>query len=228
MIAAATQQIAHGKPLFNWFDVALVFVVAFGFWRGRRNGMTKEIVPVSQWLAMVSAGAAGYEPLGKLFINAGWIKSVFGKSVTEETAGFVTSYLIIVIVMFTIFSLIKHRLKHRLEGSNFFGSSEYYFGMVSGVVRYLCMVIFALALLNAPYYSQADVMSAKAYNNRNFGGGLAGYSGDFFPTISEMQISVFKDSLTGPFLKDNLSVLLVKTGSAVAPPTTHPVIYFGK
>jgi len=228
MIAAATQQIAHGKMLFNWFDVALIFVVLFGFWRGRKNGMTKEFVPVSQWLVMVIAGAAGYQALGRLLIDRGCIKAVFGKSVTEETAAFVTSYLIIVIVVFTIFSIVKHKLKHRLEGSSFFGSSEYYFGMISGVVRYLCMVIFALALLNAPYYSQADVMSAKAYSNRWFGGGLAGYSGDFFPTLSETQTSIFKDSLTGPFLKDNLSVLLVKTGSAVAPPTTHPEIYFGK
>jgi uncharacterized membrane protein required for colicin V production len=228
MIAAATQQIAHGKMLFNWFDVALVLVVLFGFWRGRRNGMTKEVLPVSQWLAMVIAGAAGYKWLGRLLIDQGWIKSVFGKSVTEETAAFVTSYLIIVIAVFTVFSLVKHRLKHRLEGSSFFGSSEYYFGMVSGVVRYLCMVVFALALLNAPHYSLADILAAKAYSNRWFGGGLSGYSGDFFPTVSEVQTSVFKESLAGPFLKDNLSVLLISTSSAVAPPTTHPEIYFGK
>jgi uncharacterized membrane protein required for colicin V production len=228
MIAAATQQIASGKMLFNWFDVALVLVVVFGFWRGRRNGMTKEIVPVTQWLAMVIAGAAGYKALGRLLIDQGCIKAVFGKSVTEETAGFVASYLIITAVVFTVFSLVKHRLKHRLEGSSFFGSSEYYFGMVSGVLRYLCMVIFALALLNAPYYSQAEITQQKYLANKNFGGGLAGYSGDFFPTLSEVQTSVFKDSLAGPFIKDSLSVLLIKTGSAVAPPTTHPVIYFGQ
>jgi uncharacterized membrane protein required for colicin V production len=228
MIAAATQQISHGKMLFNWFDVALVLVVLFGFWRGRRNGMTKEVLPVLQWLAMVIAGALGYQPLGRLLIDQGWIKSVFGKSVTEETAAFITSYLLIVIAVFIVFSFVKHHLKPRLEGSNFFGSSEYYFGMVSGVLRYLCMVIFALALLNAPYYSLADIMAAKAYSNRWFGGGLAGYSGDFFPTVSEVQISVFKESLAGPFLKDNLSVLLISTGSAIAAPTTHPVIYFGK
>lgn len=228
MIAAATQHIASGKPLFNWFDVALALVVAFGFWRGRKNGMTKEIVPVSQWLAMVIAGAAGYKALGRLLVDWGCIKAVFGKSVTEETAAFVASYLLIAAAVFTVFSIVKHKLKHRLEGSSFFGSSEYYFGMVSGVLRYLCMVVFALALLNAPYYSQADVMASKAYSNRWFGGGLAGYSGDFFPTLSELQTSVFRESLAGPFLKDNLSVLLVKTGSAAAPPATHPEIYFGK
>jgi uncharacterized membrane protein required for colicin V production len=228
MIAAATQQIASGKMLFNWFDVALVFVIVFGFWRGRRNGMTKEFLPVSQWLAMVVAGAVGYKWLGGLLVDWGCIKAVFGKSVTEETAAYVAGYLIIVLAVFTVFSIVKHQLKHRLEGSNFFGSSEYYFGMVSGVLRYACMVIFALALLNAPYYTQADVMASKAYSNRWFGGGMSGYSGDFFPTVSEVQASVFKDSLTGPLLKDNLSVLLISTGSAVAPPTTHPEIYFGK
>ena len=228
MIAAATQHIAPGKMLFNWFDVALLLVVAFGFWRGRRNGMTKEFLPVSLWLAIVIGGALGYQPLGDLFIQQGYIKSVFGKSITEQTAAYLSSYLIIVTVVFIVFSFIKRKLKPRLEGSNLFGSSEYYFGMVAGVLRYACMVIFALALLNAPYYSQADVMAAKAYNNRNFGGGLAGYSGDFFPTISELQISVFKDSLTGPFLKDNLSVLLIGTGKSVGPPATTPVIYLGK
>ena len=30
---------------FNWFDVALVLVLAFGFWRGRKRGMTKELLP---------------------------------------------------------------------------------------------------------------------------------------------------------------------------------------
>jgi hypothetical protein len=35
---------------FNWFDVALVLVLAFGFWRGRKRGMTKELLPTLQWL----------------------------------------------------------------------------------------------------------------------------------------------------------------------------------
>ncbi len=228
MIAAATQQFATGKMLFNWFDVVLVLVLAFGFWRGRRNGMTKELVPLVQWLTVVISGAAGYHALGRELIDRGYIKTVFGKSITEETAAFVTSYVVIVAVVCLVFSLIKHRIKHRLEGSSFFGSREYYFGMISGMLRYLCMVIFALALLNAPYYSQADIMASKEFSNRWFGGGVSGYSGDFFPTLSEVQTSVFKESLAGPFIKNNLSGLLVKTGTSIAPPTTHPVIYFGK
>lgn len=214
--------------LFNWFDVALVLVIGFGFWRGRRNGMTNEILPVSQWLVTVVAGAIGYKPLGDLFIQQGIVKTLFGKTIGEETVTYVSSYLIIAAVVFIVFSFVKRRLKPKLEGSNAFGSSEYYFGMVSGSLRYFCMVIFALAMLNAPYYTQTDLQAAKAFNNRWYGGGVSGYSGDFFPTLSEVQTSVFRDSLTGPFLKNYLPLLLINTGSYVPPNAANSNIYIGK
>jgi len=221
MIAVATSNFGSGRLLFNWFDVALVLVIAFGFWRGRTNGMTKEILPVCQWLLMVIIAAFGYQPLGDLLIQQGIIRSVFGGHFNERTAAYVTSYLLIVVVVFTVFTFVKRALKPKIEGSNAFGSTEYYFGMISGVIRYACMVIFALALLHAPYYSAGDIEAARAFNNRNFGGGLAGYSGDFFPTLSETQSSIFRDSLTGPLIENYLSVLLVNTfgpgGSAKSP-----------
>jgi hypothetical protein len=39
-----------------------------------------------------------------------------------------------------------------------------------------------------------------------------------------VQTSVFKESLTGPFLKDDLPVLLVNTGG----PVRTPVVSFGQ
>jgi uncharacterized membrane protein required for colicin V production len=228
MIAAATQKLASGKMLFNWFDVALVLVIAFGVWRGRRNGMTKEILPLTEWLAIVIGGAVGYKSLGDIFIQQGVVKALFGKSIGEETITYIASYLIIATALFTVFSFIKRRLKPKLEGSNAFGSSEYYFGMISGAIRYLCMVLFGLAMLNAPVYTAADIQASKAYSNRWFGGGLAGYSGDFFPTVSEVQSSIFKDSFAGPSIKNYLSLMLVTTGSYVPPSAVNQVIYMGK
>jgi hypothetical protein len=113
-----------------------------------------------------------------------------------------------------VYSLAKKFFKKRLEGSNIFGSTEYYFGMISGVIRYGCIIISVLALVNAPVYSAADREAERIFNNRTYGGGMEGYSGNFFPTMSEFQILVFKDSLTGPTLKSCAGFLLINTGGA--------------
>jgi hypothetical protein len=102
--------------------------------------------------------------------------------------------------------------------------------MLSGTVRYACMIIFFLALLNAPVYSLADVHNRQEFNNKWFGGGLQGYSGDFIPSIDEIQTGVFKGSLLGPVIKNNLSMLLINSdGSAIQQATAQkkPVIHIG-
>ena len=207
MIAAVTQKSAFQNFSLNWFDVALVLILAFGFWRGRKRGMSREFLPVSFWLTLVLAGGFGYQWIGDQLIHQGVIKSVFGKNFTERTAAYVTSYLLIALVALIIFSILSRASKAKLEGSNAFGGSEYYFGMIAGVIRYACMLIAALALLNAPFYSAAEIAATKAYNNRWFGGGI-------IPSVQELQTSVFKKSLLGPFIHDKLSLLLIDTMSA--------------
>jgi hypothetical protein len=121
-------------------------------------------------------------------------------------------------VIFLIFILVKKGLMPRLTGSNFFGRAEYYLGMLSGLVRYACILLVALALLNAPYYSAADIKKTQDYNQRWFGGGLQGYSGNYFPTLQSVQEGVFKNSLIGPFIKDYLGALLINS----VPPSGAP------
>ena len=220
----------------NWFDVALLGVILFGFWRGRKNGMTKEFVPLVQWVTTVVAAGLGYALLGDLLIQQGIAKGLkeflqtiklLGDSISEKTAGYVAAYLIIVTVLLIIFSLFKLKLKARLEGSQAFGSTEYYMGMIAGVLRYFCMVLFALALLNAPNYTLVDIQRQKFSDNRWLGGGMQGYSGNFFPHAYEVQSSIFKESLAGPFLKDNLGSLLVNTTGASGPAARPAVISIG-
>ena len=233
MIAAAVQKsswLTSSSLGFNWFDVVLVGVLGFGFWRGRRNGMSKELLPTIKWLVMVAACTLAYAAVGGLLIQYGVIKSVFGKMFQEQTAAFVAGYLAVAIVIFIIFSYIKRAFKEKLSGDSAFGSGEYYLGMLAGTVRYGCMVIFFLALLNAPVYSVAEIQTHKAYNNQWFGGGLEGYSGDFIPSVDEVQAGVFKDSMAGPPIKNNLSVLLINTGKFDIQHATakkQPVIHMG-
>ena len=120
-----------------------------------------------------------------------------------------SAYLVILSVIFIIFTLIGRKYNPKLEGSSFFGGNEYYWGVAASLVRYVCLILVALALLNAPLYSQADIAAAKAYNNRWFGGGMKEFSGDFIPSVYEVQDNIFKQSLTGPLIRNNLSVILI-------------------
>ncbi len=196
---------------FNWFDVALVLVLALGFWRGRKRGMTKELLPSLQWVAILLGAGFGHVFVADWLQQQGVIKQVFGNHFNERTAALMSGYLSIAFVIFVVFTILKRKLNPKLEGSSFFGGNEYYWGVVVGLIRYISMVLVALALLNAPYYSLADIAKAKAYNNRWYGGGLKDYSGDFIPSVDEVQVSIFKESLIGPFIKDDLSVLLINT-----------------
>ena len=217
MIAAVTQT----KMFFNTFDVFLVLALAFGFWRGRKHGMTKELIPVSLWLGIVVCAGVGCELLGDMLIQTGYVRAIFQNSMSERTAAYLTGYLLITGLVVLVFSFVKKVVKRKLEGSNVFGGSEYYFGIISGVVRYFCIVLFFLALLNAPVYSQAEIAAQQAYNNRWYGGGMKDFKGDFIPSMNELQVSVFVNSLTGPFIKNWFSLLLVNTippGGTAKPP----------
>jgi uncharacterized membrane protein required for colicin V production len=204
----------------NWFDVVVLAVLAFGFWRGRKRGMSREALPTLFWLVAVIGAGFGYQPLGDLLRSTGYVKQVFGTSINERTAAYVVSYLAIVMVAFILHSLVGKFFKEKVAGSNAFGSGEYYLGIIAGMIRYSCIALFFLALLNAPYYSAADIMAQKAYNNRWYGGGMKDYSGDFIPSLADIQAGVFKNSIAGQAIQNNLSALLIQSNA----PGKKPVI----
>lgn len=206
MIAAAAAPTAtHGMP-FNWFDIAAVVVLGFGIFRGRRNGMSKELLPLVQWLVLVSVSGLVYPKLA----------GVLARFVPDKFWTCLLSYLALAMVVFIVFAIIRQQIAEKLVARDFFKGGEYYLGMMAGVVRYACVLIFVLALMNAPVYSAADIAKAKAYNARWFGGGEQGYTGNFFPTLQQIQEQTFKESFLGPRIKDNLGMLLINTGQSGA------------
>lgn len=211
MIAAATQGINSGRLLFNWFDVAIILVLALGFWRGRKNGMSKEFLPCSLWVAIVFAAGLGYELVGDQFVKWGAIRSIFGTAVNQRTAADLSGYLLITLAVWLVYVPLKRRLKPKLEGSNAFGAGEYYLGIAAGMIRFACMVVFALSLLHAPFYTPEQIAAKQAYNNRVYGGGMAGFSGDFIPTLDEVQADVFTHSLFGPSINKWFTGLLIQS-----------------
>lgn len=205
---------------FNWFDIALILILTFGLFRGRKNGMSKEVLPLFQWIAIVVVCGFTYLIVTNTLVNLAGLK--------KKTGTFILSYLIVAALIFFIFSLIKNALKPKLGASNAFGSGEYYLGMLSGIVRYTCIVVFFLALLNAPVYTAAEIQATKEYNNRWYGGGLKGYDGNYLPSVQTVQAGVFKESIFGPYIHDYLGRVLIDTGVGGAQVLANqPVIHIG-
>lgn len=223
--AAASSSYSLANLPFNWFDVALVAVLAFGIFRGRKNGMTKEVVPLFEWIIIVIASGLGYPLLAGIYHdNCG----------LDKLLSALLAYLSIALVIFLVFVAIKKALVPRLTGSNIFGSAEYYLGMFSGMIRYACMLIFALALINAKHYTSAEIAAKKAYNERWYGGGI--YSGNYIPDLHGVQEAIFKQSFLGPFIKSYMDFLLIETApgddsgsgsGSHGPPKPNPVIHIG-
>src|ERR1700744_2370972 len=202
----------------GWFDVALILVLAFGYWRGRKHGMSREVLPTSMWLVLVLAAGFGYQFIGQWLVNSGTAGKVFGSS-PQNTGAYLASYLFIAIVVVSVFSLLGKRFREKVTGSNTLGSYEYYLGMTAGIIRYACILIFVLAFLNAPYYSAGEIAASKAYKQRWYGGGEKDFSGNYIPDLSNIQSSVFQGSFTGPLIKNTMGCLLINTG-----PTTKRAV----
>lgn len=202
MIAAATAHApaAAAKLSFDWFDIVLIAVLGFGLFRGRRNGMAKELIPFFQWIALVVVSGLFYEPVGQMFINIMKMGVMWSD---------ILGYMLIALVIYLVFETLKKPLAKKLEGSNMFGGGEYYLGMLAGLIRFFCILLAGLALLNAPVYSAAEIAAHAAYVQKNYGGGLQGFSGGFFPTVQEVQDAVFAKSFTGPYIKDYLGMVLI-------------------
>jgi hypothetical protein len=179
----------------NLFDLVVILVIAAGILRGRKNGMSQELISLLEWLTILLGCAAIYEWGGQVF---GEFTGLFGR-LTRYLVVYVVGALLIV----TLFSLLKRGLHGKLLGSDVFGRTEYYLGMVSGVVRCCCMLLVGLALLNARYFSPAEVRAMQKYTDDVYGS-------DYFPGLHSVQEVVFEKSMTGPWIKDNLGFLLIK------------------
>ena len=193
MFAISMQSLAANSLPLNWFDAVVVLVLVFGVFRGRKNGMSKEILPLSEWFTVIFVGGLFYT------FAAQWINRLAGTGVLW---GNILGYTALALVIFLFFSMIKRPLGPRLFGSNLFGNAEYYLGVPSGMVRYCCVLIFALSFLNARQYTSAQVQASNDFQQRWYGS-------HFFPDLYNIQDQVFHKSFTGPYIKKYLSVLLL-------------------
>jgi uncharacterized membrane protein required for colicin V production len=179
----------------NLFDLVVIVVLAAGIFRGRKHGMSEELLNLLTWLAILLGCAAVYEPGAELI---GQFTNMFSRLTC-----YLIAYLVGGVLIFLLFMGIKRVFSGKLLGSDIFGHTEYYLGMGSGLVRFTCMLLAALALLNARYFSPTEVRAMEARD-------IDIYGSDFFPGLHNLQSTVFDRSLTGPWIKENLGFLLIK------------------
>jgi uncharacterized membrane protein required for colicin V production len=179
----------------NLFDLLVIVVLGAGLFKGRKHGMSEELVKLLEWLAILFGCAALYEWGGEMCRQ---LTNMFG-----PLSGYLTAYIGSALLIALVFTLVKRTLGGKLLGSDFFGRAEYYLGMGSGLVRFSCILLVGLALLNARYFSPAEVRAMQKYNDDVYGS-------DYFPGLHSLQESVFQKSITGPWIKENLGFLLIK------------------
>jgi uncharacterized membrane protein required for colicin V production len=177
----------------HWFDFVVLIVVLLGINKGRKNGMSVELMTMLQWLAIIFAAAYLYRPLGDTLCHSSPVSHLFA---------YILMYVATAIVVKLIFAMVKKGLGGKLVGSNVFGRAEYYLGMLAGGVRFTCVLVAAMALLNAPYYSNQELASAKAYQVEMYGSA-------FFPGLGSAQQEVFKHSLLGSAFQHYAGFMLI-------------------
>jgi len=178
----------------NAFDCIVLAVLFLGLMRGRKHGMSEELVGLITWLAVLIGCAFVYQPAGEWFAQA---------SPFSLLASFIMVYILAALLILGFCAFCKSRIGGKLVGSDIFGRGEYYLGMVSGVVRFCCIMLVCLALLNARYFSPMEVKASEAFQNDVYGS-------NYFPTWHTAQAVVFEKSIAGSWIRDHLGFLLIK------------------
>jgi uncharacterized membrane protein required for colicin V production len=182
-----------GQINLGWFDLVVAVLLVIGLFRGRKRGMSEELLDLFKWLLIVVVGAFLYRPLGDLLDDYVQV---------SPTTARILAYLTVAVTIKLLFTWIKHAVGEKLVGSDLFGRMEYYLGMASGVLRWACMILAGLAILNAKHISDADLKATAKMQKDNFG--------DIsFPTFGSFQQDIFKNSFTGSTVKKHLADQLI-------------------
>jgi uncharacterized membrane protein required for colicin V production len=185
----------------NSFDIVVLALLIWGLVRGRKFGMSGELLPLLQWAVIVVVGAYANDPLGRQ------LKAVLPLGLPACKA---LAYVGIAVVAVTATSLLKAKMGEKLVSKDLFGSGEFYLGMGAGMVHHALIIVAGLALLNAASYSKAQLDAATKKAEADFGSDFFGWAHP-----ARIQRTAFRESIIGPQIRTHLGHLLVHSS---APP----------
>ena len=180
----------------------MIILVIVGIVRGRKRGMSEELLDVLQWLCIVVLCALAYRPLGLYLADYTHM---------EVWIAFMTAYFAVAFVIILIFAGLKRAMGEKLVQADTFGGMEYYLGMIAGPIRFLSVLLVVLAFINGYYVSEADRARDMKWQMDSFGFRLV-------PTPGFLQQIIFVESASGKFVKKKLSRELIEA----VPPGEKP------
>lgn len=183
-----------GSLTVGWVDFVAILVICVGIIRGRKRGLSEELLDVVMWLTILASCTYFYHGLSELMGR---------KPIFSRLTYYLMSYLLIALAVKIVFTLIKSKFGAKIVESDMFGRLEFYGGMAAGAVRFTCVFLFLIALLNAPYYSPEFLAQRAKEVDYNYGS-------DFFPHPSKIQKAVFVDSFAGTTLQKHFAVVLIE------------------
>jgi uncharacterized membrane protein required for colicin V production len=176
------------------FDLFFLVFLAIGILRGRKRGISEELLDLIQWIGVVVGAALAYPGIGGALITYAKFPTLLAN---------LLGYIIAAATIVFLFKNLKRGIGEKLVQGDVFGRFEFYLGMVAGFVRFLCIAIFLLALLHAKYSTPQERERIAKLQRDNFGS-------ISFPTFDEMQYSVFYKSASGNLIRTNFSLLLIR------------------
>ena len=101
---------------FNWFDIVIVLVLGLGVARGRKHGLSEELMLVLKWVAIILVAGLSYDVVGDVISD---------NSVFTRLSAYLMAYSAIALGITVAFLAIKKITHGKLVGSDVFGSGEY-------------------------------------------------------------------------------------------------------
>jgi len=196
LVAVLPPPVANAK--FDYFDIIVLVWLIVGLLRGRKRGMSQELLPMLQWLGIVVAGGLFYWSLSPLLRQYTQVSTLWSN---------IWAYLLIALGVHLIYLWFKQMLATKLVEKDPFGRAEFYLGMMAGVVRFACMILVVMSLMHAHVATETELAQTEKFQKDNF-------SDIRFPTYGELQQDVLVKSFTGRLVASNLnSVLLVSVST---------------
>ncbi|MEI7729852.1 MAG: CvpA family protein [Verrucomicrobiota bacterium] len=195
---------SNGFPV-TLFDFVVIVVAVVGLVRGRRRGMSQEFLDLVAWLGFVFAGAYVCRSYGKEVARLSTLSLMWSNIIAYLATGCV--------ILFIIY-MIKTALRDRIAQCDFFGSMEYPLGMMSGIIRFLCILVVVISVIHAPLITEHERAKTAKLQSDAFGN-------ISFPTLGEIQQTIFADSFAGKHLGAYLDYVLIPKaaeGEAVTTP----------